>query len=38
MFLIEEDGAAMGIDLTKKDFWEASLASIAEEIEEFCGL
>ncbi len=35
---IEEDGAAMGIDLTDKAFWEASLASIAEEIEEFCAL
>ncbi len=35
---IEEDGKAMGIDLTDKAFWEASLASIAEEIEEFCTL
>lgn len=35
---IEEDGAMLGIDLTKKDFWEASLKSIAEEIEEFCRL
>lgn len=35
---IEECGEMMGIDVTKKDFWEASLKSIAEEIEEFCSL
>ncbi len=35
---IEECGKLMGIDLTKKDFWNASLAMIAEEIEEFCNL
>ena len=33
---IEEDGAMLGIDLTKKDFWVNSLKSIADEIEEFC--
>lgn len=35
---IEEDGAMLGIDLTKKDFWANSLKSIADEIEEFCCL
>lgn len=35
---IEEDGAMVGIDLTKKDFWKASLQMIADEIEEFCRL
>ena len=35
---IEEDGARLGIDLTKKDFWKASLQLIADEIEEFCAL
>lgn len=35
---IEEDGAQLGIDLTKKEFWEASLQTIADEIEEFCAL
>ena len=35
---IEEDGAMLGIDLTKKDFWVNSLKSIADEIEEFCCL
>ena len=35
---IEEDGAMLGIDLTKKEFWEESLKSIAAEIEEFCAL
>ncbi|MCD8379830.1 MAG: M3 family oligoendopeptidase [Lachnospiraceae bacterium] len=35
---IEEDGALLGIDLTKKEFWEDSLKSIAAEIEEFCAL
>ncbi|MCD7752044.1 MAG: M3 family metallopeptidase [Lachnospiraceae bacterium] len=35
---IEEDGALLGIDLTKKEFWEESLKSIAAEIEEFCAL
>ena len=33
---IEEAGAMMGIDLTKKDFWRAGLSGIAEEIEQFC--
>jgi len=35
---IEEDGAMLGIDLTRKEFWEESLKSIAAEIEEFCAL
>lgn len=35
---IEEDGAQLGIDLTRKEFWEASLQMMAEEIEEFCAL
>ena len=35
---IEEDGAMLGVDLTKPDFWRESLQSIAEEIEEFCSL
>lgn len=33
---IEEAGAMMGIDLTKKEFWEESLAQIAENVEAFC--
>lgn len=35
---IEEDGAQLGIDLTQKAFWEASLKMMAEEVEEFCAL
>lgn len=35
---IEEAGAMVGIDLTKKDFWEASLALIAKNIEKFCAI
>ena len=35
---IEEAGAMVGIDLTKKDFWKASLALIAENIEKFCAM
>ncbi len=35
---IEEDGAMMGIDLTKKEFWKDSLQLMADEIEEFCKL
>ncbi len=35
---IEEAGAMVGIDLTKKDFWESSLKLIAKDIEEFCSL
>ena len=35
---VEECGEMMGIDLTKKDFWEASLKMIADEIDEFCEL
>ena len=35
---IEACGEMMGVDLTKKDFWEASLKMIAEEIDEFCKL
>lgn len=33
---IEQAGAMMGVDLTKKDFWMGSLATIAETIEAFC--
>ena len=33
---IEEAGAMMGIDVTKKVFWEESLAEIAQKVEEFC--
>lgn len=33
---IEQAGAMMGVDLTKKDFWMDSLATIAETIEAFC--
>lgn len=33
---VEEAGAMVGIDLTKKDFWESSLALIARNIERFC--
>ena len=33
---IEEDGAELGIDLTKKDFWASSLEAIKKEIDEFC--
>lgn len=33
---IEEAGAMMGIDLTKKEFWCESLAQIAQNVEEFC--
>ncbi len=33
---IEQAGAMMGVDLTKKDFWMESLATIAETIEAFC--
>ena len=35
---IEEAGAMMGIDLTKKDFWRTGLSEIAEEIEQFCAM
>ena len=35
---VEEAGAMVGIDLTKKDFWKSSLALIAENIEKFCAL
>lgn len=35
---IEEDGAMLGIDLTKKDFWVQSLEAVAREIEIFCKL
>ncbi len=35
---VEECGEMMGIDLTKKDFWAASLALIEKEIDEFCAL
>lgn len=33
---IEDAGAMVGIDLTQKDFWKASLALIAKNIEKFC--
>ena len=33
---IEQAGAMMGVDLTKKDFWMESLSTIAETIEAFC--
>lgn len=33
---IEECGAMMGIDLTKKEFWIESLKQIAASVEEFC--
>ncbi len=35
---VEESGQLMGLDLTKKDFWEASLKMIKEEIDGFCAL
>jgi len=35
---VEEAGAMVGIDLTKKEFWESSLALIAKNIEKFCEL
>lgn len=35
---MEECGAKLGIDLTKKDFWKGSLDIIASNIEEFCKL
>jgi len=35
---VEDAGAMVGIDLTKKDFWESSLALIAKNIEKFCEL
>ena len=33
---IEETGAMMGIDLTKKEFWAESLSMVVEDINEFC--
>ena len=33
---MEEAGAMMGIDLSKKAFWEESLAQIAQNVESFC--
>ncbi len=35
---VEEAGAMVGIDLTKKDFWKSSLSFIANNIERFCEL
>ena len=35
---IEEAGAMVGIDLTKKEFWASSLALIEKNIERFCGM
>ena len=34
----EEAGAMVGIDLTKKEFWEEGLAQIAKEVEDFCAI
>lgn len=34
----EEAGAMVGIDLTKKEFWEEGLAQIAKEVEDFCAM
>ncbi len=33
---VEEAGALMGLDLTKKEFWKEGLAQIADLTEEFC--
>ena len=33
---IEDAAAMMGVDLTKPDFWRASLAAFSEMIDEFC--
>lgn len=33
---VEEAGAMLGLDLTKKEFWEESLAQIANKVELFC--
>jgi oligoendopeptidase F len=35
---VEDAALIAGIDLTDKAFWEAGLASIAEEIDELCAL
>ena len=35
---IEECAAAAGVDLTKREFWEAGLKTISREIDEFCEL
>lgn len=35
---VEEAGALMGIDLTKKKFWDDSLKMIERDIEEYCSL
>ncbi len=35
---MEENGAMMGVDLTKKEFWEKSLANIAKKIEKFLAI
>lgn len=35
---VEEAGALMGIDLTKKKFWDDSLKMIEKDIEEYCSL
>ena len=35
---VEDAGAMMGIDLTKKDFWEEGLSYIAKKAEDFCRL
>ncbi len=35
---VEEAGEMMGVDLTRKDFWESSLEMIEKDIDEFCEL
>ena len=35
---VEDTAKVMGIDLTKRDFWEQALASIADEIDQFLEL
>ena len=35
---VEDTAKIAGIDLTDRAFWESGLASIAEQIDEFCEL
>ena len=35
---IEDCGKAMGVDLTKPDFWRNSLEIVAKDVEEYCKL
>ncbi|MFR1295463.1 MAG: hypothetical protein ACLSBH_08550 [Coprobacillus cateniformis] len=35
---VEETAAIAGIDLTKKDFWQQSLASIQQQMQQFLDL